>query len=451
MNASTSRSLGVTTALAAVLALVSTSAMAQAVAAPGAETPTATIAAAPAPTASPSAAPTAPAASQSSSVAAPAPASPSAMAPSMASPTVSAAPVAPSENVKPPVPQSAPLAGLANPDKPVFVNVPRIETPAATAASATPAVTAAPPAVTTSAPTPLDAHVAKATRATHALAANKPDARTVTPPVASVLVPDLQTPPSTAPMMRANGAPVSTDTVAASPDPIDAQQPSLVREGQWALALAGAIGLATLGIAALFGRQRARQEDIGRDEVTLHDTSREAVATPQPVVQTSLRPASPAPVAPPTPAPAAARMPAMDTPKPSPFQAEAESAESAGAWPLGAPVLTQAKPAAAAAIPSGPVLTGPERQAVLDRMADAEPDDANPFRTRKARLRRARRMLQAQEYALRQKAVEPFDWRRYEPSSALAAREGISLGKGQKPAGDTDEQDPLEVAGVAHV
>jgi hypothetical protein len=49
-------------------------------------------------------------------------------------------------------------------------------------------------------------------------------------------------------------------------------------------------------------------------------------------------------------------------------------------------------------------------------MVDAPPDAANPFTTRKARMHRARLILQSRKQALRDQAVETFDWRTYRPS-----------------------------------
>jgi hypothetical protein len=65
---------------------------------------------------------------------------------------------------------------------------------------------------------------------------------------------------------------------------------------------------------------------------------------------------------------------------------------------------------------TGPVPTGAAREALLKRMVDAPPDAANPFTTRKARMHRARLILQTRKQALLDQAVETFDWRTYRPS-----------------------------------
>ncbi len=83
------------------------------------------------------------------------------------------------------------------------------------------------------------------------------------------------------------------------------------------------------------------------------------------------------------------------------------------------PTSPKAQPAGSRfRMPAGPVPTGAAREALIARMAEAEPDEANPFTSLKARRRRARMILNAREIALRDKATAPFDWRRYEPFSA---------------------------------
>lgn len=84
----------------------------------------------------------------------------------------------------------------------------------------------------------------------------------------------------------------------------------------------------------------------------------------------------------------------------------------------------------ASVMPAGPVPSGAERQALLERMVAAPPDAANPFRTVKARMRRARMILAARKQALRDQATEAFDWRTYQPSLKPA-----TLG-GETPIGD---------------
>lgn len=65
--------------------------------------------------------------------------------------------------------------------------------------------------------------------------------------------------------------------------------------------------------------------------------------------------------------------------------------------------------ASAGAVPR----TRDERDAMLDRMVADEPSAENPFTSRKARLRRARIILQSREIDARKEADKPFDWRTY--------------------------------------
>ncbi|WP_310531115.1 hypothetical protein [Novosphingobium sp.] len=70
-----------------------------------------------------------------------------------------------------------------------------------------------------------------------------------------------------------------------------------------------------------------------------------------------------------------------------------------------------------ARIPAGPVPTGAERQALIERMVSAAPDASNPFHSRKTRRKRARIMLASAEHRQRTAATEPFDFRSYAPFS----------------------------------
>jgi hypothetical protein len=69
---------------------------------------------------------------------------------------------------------------------------------------------------------------------------------------------------------------------------------------------------------------------------------------------------------------------------------------------------------AAAILASSPLpATADERRELLDAMASAEPDEDNPFTSRKARMRRARIQLQHREHLESQ--GQPFDFRTYQP------------------------------------
>ena len=69
-------------------------------------------------------------------------------------------------------------------------------------------------------------------------------------------------------------------------------------------------------------------------------------------------------------------------------------------------------------MPDGPVPTGAARTALLDEMIAARPDADNPCTSPKGRLRRARSLLSQREHALREQALQPFDFREYEPTGA---------------------------------
>lgn len=73
------------------------------------------------------------------------------------------------------------------------------------------------------------------------------------------------------------------------------------------------------------------------------------------------------------------------------------------------------------AMPAGPVPSGTERDALLQRMVAAPPDAANPFVSRKRRVHRARVLLAERERELRDRSTEPFDWRSYRPSGVNTA------------------------------
>jgi len=64
-------------------------------------------------------------------------------------------------------------------------------------------------------------------------------------------------------------------------------------------------------------------------------------------------------------------------------------------------------------MPEGPVPTGEARNRLIEEMAAAAPDEANPFTSYKARRKRARIILQSREQRQREQGAEPFDWRTY--------------------------------------
>ncbi|KTR85315.1 hypothetical protein NS277_00110 [Novosphingobium barchaimii] len=79
---------------------------------------------------------------------------------------------------------------------------------------------------------------------------------------------------------------------------------------------------------------------------------------------------------------------------------------------------TFATPTAAPAMTRAPA-NAEERAAMLERMVDAAPDEANPFTSRQARRKRARLILQRLEAEGHREA--PFDFRSYQSLTAKPA------------------------------
>ncbi|WP_162234210.1 hypothetical protein [Novosphingobium sp. Leaf2] len=97
---------------------------------------------------------------------------------------------------------------------------------------------------------------------------------------------------------------------------------------------------------------------------------------------------------------------------------EAEPAQMAVAREVARPAMptlsgnTASRVLATAGMPHSPE----ERQALLESMVAAEPDEGNPFTSRKARMRRARIQLQHAEHQEVTMQNTPFDYRTYQPS-----------------------------------
>jgi hypothetical protein len=160
-----------------------------------------------------------------------------------------------------------------------------------------------------------------------------------------------------------------------------------------------ALGIAGIGIAAMRRRRRDPvYEDAEYETEPLAPAAvAEPVPAPAPVMEAAL------PVAEEVPtyvAPVAAEAP--PTPRPA-FAGETSTA------------ILKAAP-----LPE----TAEERQELLDRMVAAEPDEGNPFTSRKGRMRRARIQLQHHEHLAEQAPSAPqrrtdtrFDFRTYRPST----------------------------------
>lgn len=330
--------------------------------------------------------------------AAPLDVSPSAPAPAaQPAPATQPSATAPTAPVTTPAPVAQPTIVLPDVSQPV---------------STVPSVAAPPPATeAAAAPAPQRAATAEPR-------ASRPAARTV---ATRTSAPAGQTTsaPASAPAPVADPAPgVARDaTPIAGPAPFEAParqaapaQPaaSAADASEETGVIAAGIGLlAVLGIGgaayAMTRRRRVEDDPLTRDEIAPYEP---VAREPAPVVAA----------------------PIHDTRAERDVSTARERA-AAFAAPAGAsltaPVLERR--AAPAADPrrdamQGPVPMGEDRQALLDRMVAAEPDALNPFGSRKARLRRARLILQHREQL--QTQGKPFDWRTYTPTSVRPADRG---------------------------
>lgn len=164
---------------------------------------------------------------------------------------------------------------------------------------------------------------------------------------------------------------VVSPPITTPPTPVAAQRPTtrpaldhasgFPTEG--AIGLLAALGIASAGIFAMARRRRDDHEDDSTDTYSVPDPAPSAMADPMAL------PANP---------------PARLGP----------STE---------------------ALASGPIPIGEDRRDLLEAMVAAPPDEANPFTSRKARIRRARLILQHREHL--QTQGKPFDWRTYRPTT----------------------------------
>lgn len=138
-----------------------------------------------------------------------------------------------------------------------------------------------------------------------------------------------------------------------------------------------ALGVAGLGIAAM----RRRRSDPVYEEADYAPTPLEPVPAPAPVAE--------------VPPPVVAE----------PVRREAVISGNSATAILAASPLPQ---------------TAEERYELLDAMAAAEPDEGNPFTSRKGRLRRARLQLQHREREEATGQRSAFDFRTYRPSTKTA-------------------------------
>lgn len=266
-------------------------------------------------------------------------------------------------------------ASLPTVAPPAPVTAAPVAAPAPAAAAPTmtmtqsPVVQAIPPASTEPAPAQ--------SRAAQPRAVARPAPAQATTPAIVAAVPLAAT--SQGPVAQPVAAPAigPVEPVAAAAPALPPADDGLTGTEAGFLALLAAAGLAGAGLLAMRSRRRARHADEHVDEV----------------VETIPVEAVPVAVA----VPAAA--PVADRPAASPERF---------------------------AMPAGPVPTGAERDALLQRMIAAPPDAANPFVSRKRRAQRARILLAQREATLRSRSTEPFDWRTYCATGANVAERADS-------------------------
>jgi hypothetical protein len=349
------------------------------------------------------------------------------VAPPPDAPATTASPAAPQTPTlqlpdQPPAPP-IPTATSAPASPPTMVSQPLVQQTAQTAApseavrdaeAAAPAASVAPAAV---APRPAarPAGAARSSAAAQpAVGANSPTSSRVspTPPAASVPLAQPAVPPAAT--RPAAAAPTQADPTQADPT----QAGSSMNPAIWVAAIILVLG----GAAAAFfaTRPRRRPEDEVYDEA-YQTVPQQAYAEPE---ATRVANAPTGGLEPEAPLPAFATVedvagtPAVVHDDPNEREVAREM--------IGTEELAPATPAVAAegepfTIPAGPVPRGEARDELLRRMVAAPPDAENPFRSRKARLRRARLILQSLEQKQKDAASEPFDWRTYKPSTSHPA------------------------------
>ena len=185
-------------------------------------------------------------------------------------------------------------------------------------------------------------------------------------------------------------APVEAEPVAVAAD--SAEESGVMPE----LAIAGGLGLLALGSFALLATRR-RRVPAEPSPSRLEPKRSMGLLAEGEVTRTDAKLATPT----------AAAAPAFFVAAPDVAVAPTERQ---------APLSRRVEPFA---MPSGPVPTGAERRELIEGMVAAPPDARNPFKSAKARRRRARIMLASHEQRLREQARESFDFRTYRPSQAI--------------------------------
>lgn len=249
-------------------------------------------------------------------------------------------------------------------------------------------------------------------------------ARSGTPRSTAVTTPAAAAPASVptpdAPGTAADGALADGDVAAdalplAVSEPVDQGEAAITTPDQDgdALPITGIVGLlAALGIAGA-GAVAMRRRKVAVMEAPHSDRVARAPLEPErrSSVATDMARVSPAP------APFVAQ---QRIASPRPTSAEIMSAPAPRvAAAVDTPPVAAGRPGTSLgvlkAIGDRPVPHGEDREALVRRIVAAEPDGANPYRSRKARRRRAR--IQLKHHETLQSRGEPFDWRTYKPTT----------------------------------
>ncbi|MDE2404783.1 MAG: hypothetical protein KGM17_08960 [Sphingomonadales bacterium] len=203
-------------------------------------------------------------------------------------------------------------------------------------------------------------------------------------------------------------APASGPAPAVAPARAAAAPPS--PESEWELGLAALVGIGLIGGAAMMAANaRRRRESLAAE----HDAFEEATA------------AQAAAIAPGS-APVAVR---PDAVRESIVPPSWEQTREGVAPP--APVVEAGDEPRVDALEEGGDRAGPAtedalRERRIEEMVAAPPDADNPFRSRKARRRRARNLLAQREAELREEASRPFDWAGYQASAQRRPTEPVN-------------------------
>lgn len=302
------------------------------------------------------------------------------------------------------------------------VAIPAAPAPVAAAPAAAPTIAVPPVTVQPTAPQPVAeaapepaARQAPAPRARAERAAPTPRqaAPAAAAPVAAVpaaaIAPAPAAPVAQTPIDAVTPAPV-VEPAPVAPNADSGADSGLTGEEIGFLGLLAAIGLGGIAFLAL-RRRRPSLDDAEMVEAV--EYAADPVAEPQPMLKPPVTLA----------ATTVRAQPTYETPiaeKPAPVYA---ATDHAGLPDLIEPSVAPASRTEPVVLPAGEVPHGEERNALLDRMMNAEPDEANPFTSKKARRRRARLILQRMESDRGDDQGQPFDWRTYESSSTQRQRE----------------------------